>query len=305
MPKRGCMRVADAASVQAVVSSASNAPLLGFRSLLPQGPPSCKPPAKVAPHHLFTISNASAGPHGGILFRVEATVHGQRARCLIDCGATSDFISVDFLRRHGLEKHMLTTGHLVRGYDGQLTPAAGVIEAQVAISALGEAKDGTPQRLLAAQLHSDDVILGLPWLTATGAIIDFAARSVALDHSGERHTISLAQASRSAQATGPTGAATTRLMKAVVALYAAELEDDSHVSHSALAGVLRDTDCDRDCPRQCPRHPSRDVSRRGLLACLLLALSLLISTLLTREDTSHIHSFTHVSLLTRPNTRSA
>ena len=59
-------------------------------------------------------------------------------------------------------------------------------------------------------------------------------------------------------------------------------------------------ECDRDCPRQCPRHPSRDVSRRGLLACLLLALSLLVRTLLTREDTSHIHSFTHVSLLTRP-----
>ena len=59
-------------------------------------------------------------------------------------------------------------------------------------------------------------------------------------------------------------------------------------------------ECDRDCPRQCPRHPSRDVSRRGLLACLLLALSLLVRTLLTREDTSHTHSFTHVSLLTRP-----
>ena len=88
---------------------------------------------------------------------------------------------------------MLTTGHLVRGYDGQLTPAAGVIETEVALSSLGDTKGAVPQRLLAAQLHSDDVILGLPWLSATGAVIDFAARSVALDHDGSRRTISLAQ----------------------------------------------------------------------------------------------------------------
>ena len=56
--------------------------------------------------------------------------------------------------------------------------ADSVLAAPVTLTSLGAAQDATPLQLLAAQLHSDDVILGLPWLSATGAVIDFAARSV-------------------------------------------------------------------------------------------------------------------------------
>ena len=220
-----------------------------FRSLLPQGVPrstastqqlTCHPSSRVQ-QHTFTISSAAVGPHGGALFRVDAVVHGHPARCLIDCGASSDFVSIGFLRRHGLEKHMLATEHRVRGYDGQLTPAAGVFAAAVTLSALGEAKGAAPQQLLAAQLHSDDVILGLPWLAATGAVIDFAARSVALDHAGGRRTISLAVAVAASTAPEP-GQASCRLMERVLALYSADVDDDNHVGQGALATLLRDTD---------------------------------------------------------------
>ena len=229
--------VADAASIQSVAGKGPgpDQPLLGFRSLLPQGRPLCTPRVQDA-HHTFTISNASVGPHGGILFRVEAMVHGHRVRCLIDCGATSDFVSMAFVKRHGLEKLMLATEHRVRGYDGQITPAAGVLAAAVTLSALGEAKDAPLQQLLVAQLHSDDVILGLPWLVATGAVVDFAARSVALNHAGQRHTISLAEAAPC----GPV--ATSQLMESVLSLYSADVDDDNHVSHGALATLLRGTD---------------------------------------------------------------
>jgi hypothetical protein len=233
----------DAASVQAVAGNRSNPPLLGFRSLLPQGPPTSVPPPNRAGHHVFTISNASTGPHGGVLFRIDATIHGHRARCLMDCGASSDFISIDFLKRHGLENQMLTTKHLVRGYDGQLTPAAGVIEAPVTLSLLGDSKGAVSQQLLAAQLHSDDVILGLPWLSATGAVIDFAARSVTLDHEAVRRTISLALVPPSKQAAVVSQLAiTTQLMQAVLELYSGELDDDNHVTHGALATLLRNND---------------------------------------------------------------
>ena len=200
----------------------------------------CHPSSGVQ-QHTFTISSAAVGPHGGALFRVDAVVHGHPARCLIDCGASSDFVSISFLRRHGLEKHMLATEHRVRGYDGQLTPAAGVFAAAVTLSALGEAKGAAPQQLLAAQLHSDDVILGLPWLAATGAVIDFAARSVALDHAGGRRTISLAVALAASTAPEP-GQASCRLMERVLALYSADVDDDNHVGQGALATLLRDTD---------------------------------------------------------------
>ena len=242
VPKRGCMRVAstvvDAAAVTAQFTGIHRDE---FRSLLPQGRPRAVPPKPVE-HAVFTISNASAGPHSGVLFRVDATVHGHPARCLIDCGASSDFISTDFVQRHGLEKQMLATEHRVRGYDGQLTPAAGVIAAPVILSALGnadEAVQAIPLRLLAAQLHSDDVILGLPWLTATGAIIDFAARSVALDHAGSRRTISLALASQPGRAVGSAPTTSAQLMDAVVGLYSADVDDDC-VKPADLAALLRD-----------------------------------------------------------------
>ena len=137
---------------------------------------------------------------------------------------------------------MLATEHLVRGYDGQLTPAAGVIEAPVALSLLDGAASGAPQRLLVAQLHSDDVILGLPWLAATGAVIDFAARSVSLDHGGGRCTISLALARSQAQSSSPTPTSSTQLMEAVVALYSAEVDGGHHISNSDLAAAMRDVD---------------------------------------------------------------
>jgi hypothetical protein len=281
-PKHGCMRVtapvAEATTVRAVVSSGPDQPLLGFRSLHPQGTPRLSMNL-TALHHIFTISNSSAGPHGGVLFRVDATVHGHRVRCLIDCGASSDFVSIDFLKRYGLEKRMLPSGHFVRGYDGQLTPAAGILETPVILSLLGAG--GTTgavasRQLLAAQLHSDDVILGLPWLSATGAVIDFAARSVTLDHAGSRRTISLALASPFTSTTCPASAptASARLMDAILSLYSAEVNsgDDAKLSHMRLASLLRNTD-DRGSmrPRQLTTASTRDddalaAQRRRILA---------------------------------------
>ena len=270
-PKRGCMRwlpvVAAAASVRAVagVGPGADTPLLGFRSLLPQGHPTPTPSARLPPHHLFTLCNTSVGPHGGSLFRVTASVLGHEARCLIDCGASSDFISTSFVERHDLGRHMLASEHRVRGYDGQLTPAAGLLVTPVTLSSLGEQQNAAPQQLLVAQLHSDDVILGLPWLASTGAVLDFAARSVALDHGGERHTISLAVAGSAVPA------ATTKLMQAVLELYSAELDDDNHVSHGALATLLRRTD-DRGSMRPARSMPSSpetaalDTLRKRVLA---------------------------------------
>ena len=80
VPRRGCMRaaltVADAAIVQAVTKKGLDRPIFGFRSLLPQGSPISVPPSKGVKYHVYTMSNASVGPHGGVLFRIDATVHG-------------------------------------------------------------------------------------------------------------------------------------------------------------------------------------------------------------------------------------
>jgi hypothetical protein len=238
--KRGCMKVPSPVVVKATTTLSDR---FRFRSLLPQGVPVSRPYVPTD-FHIFTISNASIGPHGGVLFRIEAMVLGHRVRCLLDCGASSDFISIEFIKRHGLEKFLQATKHSVRGYDGQLTPAAGVLTAPVILSAFGMEKEAQPQQLLAAQLHSDDIILGLPWLAATGAVIDFAARSVTLDHDGARRTISLAVALSHDQPLQAAPTATSRLMDAVLTLYSAELNNTGRVSHSELARAMRSADDD-------------------------------------------------------------
>ena len=258
--------VVDVATATAFVGIHQNE----FRSLLPQGRPRATP-FTPSDYHVYTNSHASTGAHGGILFRVDATVHGHPARCLIDCGASSDFISTNFVRRHGLEQRMLTTQHRVRGYDGQLTPAAGVLAAPVTLTALGAAKDAAPLLLLAAQLHSDDVILGLPWLAATGAVIDFATRSVTLDHNGSRCSISLAAGPLPPPIATGTPTATARLMDAVLALYSADLDGDDRISHLALATVLRNTD-DRGSMRPVDSaHASSEVAALTALRKRVLA----------------------------------
>jgi hypothetical protein len=159
-----------------------------FHSLLPQGTPRLLPPAvEPQPYDAFTISQAAVGPHGGLLFRIHGTVHGHPVSCLIDCGATNDFISLDFVRRHNLEKQLSTTDRRVRGYDGQITPAVGMLQASLSIHCpmhADGALDTDSRQLLVTQLHSDDVILGLPWLTSSNTVIDFATRSVAVGDNG-------------------------------------------------------------------------------------------------------------------------
>ena len=44
------------------------------------------------------------GPHSGILFRITATIEGRTVTCLIDCGATNDFISNKFINENNIRQ---------------------------------------------------------------------------------------------------------------------------------------------------------------------------------------------------------
>jgi hypothetical protein len=226
-------------------------PLLTFVSLLPQGRPgsaaarrllshgsSLGPTSRAEPHHVFTISNAAVGAHAGILLRIDATVRGKPARCLIDCGATSDFVSAEFVRRHQLDGDLGPTQHRVRGYDGQLTPASGVLEAAVDLKGAGSA--GGARQLLVAQLHSDDVILGLPWLASTRAKIDFEQPTVDVrGDDGVRRILALT-ATKADPSKAASDSAAEQLMQAVVSLYRTDTDDDASVGQSDIRETLRE-----------------------------------------------------------------
>jgi len=88
-------------------------------------------------------------------------------------------VSQSFVHKFKLADQLLPTTRRVRGYDGQVAAASGTLVAPLLLSCPtlpnGVLADTTPRRaFLVAQIHSDDVILGMPWLAELDADIDFS-----------------------------------------------------------------------------------------------------------------------------------
>jgi hypothetical protein len=97
---------------------------LSYRSLLPQGAPTSDQAAS------FSLG-AVRSPQFQLL-RVQGTLAGHPATLLIDCGATNDFVSADFVQRHALS--LAPTTRTVRGYDGTATPSPGLLRAPLLLT---------------------------------------------------------------------------------------------------------------------------------------------------------------------------
>ena len=146
-----------------------------------------------------TQVGSSIGPHSGVLFRVEGTLADKAVRCMIDCGATNDFVSSKFISEHKLQETLLESDRKVRGYDGQTRPVAGVLQAALELVCLSrESRQQTvrdqptvERKFLVADLHNEDVILGLPWLAHMNANLDFVQRRVEVELDGERYALPL------------------------------------------------------------------------------------------------------------------
>ena len=119
------------------------------------------------------------------LFRVKGTLAGHEISCLIDCGASHDFVSQSFVDKNKLTEQLLPTTRRVRGYDGQVNRAGGTLVVPLTLNCPampeGVLVDTTPRRaFVVAQLHSDDVILGMPWLAELDVKIDFNQQRVCI-----------------------------------------------------------------------------------------------------------------------------
>jgi len=94
-------------------------------------------------------------------------------------------VSQSFVHKFKLADQLLPTTRRVRGYDGQVAAASGTLVAPLLLSCPtlpnGVLADTTPRRaFLVAQIHSDDVILGMPWLAELDADIDFSGQRVCI-----------------------------------------------------------------------------------------------------------------------------
>ena len=154
-----------------------------FRSLLPQGVPVARSATGNAADCFFTLSNTGVGTSSNRLFRIKGTLSGQAISCLVDCGATHDFVSQSFVAKHRLMDQLLPSTRRVRGYDGTVAETAGTLVSPLLLDcpalADGKLPNSTPRRaFVVAQLHTDDVILGMPWLAELDVDLNFAAQRV-------------------------------------------------------------------------------------------------------------------------------
>lgn len=92
------------------------------------------------------------------------TVCKKQCEILIDCGATGDFSSVDFIKRNKLEDHciLLDPPLIVQLADGKRLEARTMLKSAAWCSADGELTGMRDLPVL--PLHGYDIIFGMPWL---------------------------------------------------------------------------------------------------------------------------------------------
>ena len=210
--------------------------LSSFQTHNPKGGPHSQTvPATAFADCFFTINNEGGSPGRNRLLRITGTLAGQPISCLIDSGASHDFVSQSFVSKFKLAEQVLKTTRRVRGYDGQVTAAGGTLVAPLLLSCpqlLGGAlADSVTRRsFVVAQLHSDDVILGMPWLSDLDAQVDFKAQRVRIPRAStgnEDHWMPLVElpVQKSEQQPPTTAAQSELLIHNITQLYAGA--DDS------------------------------------------------------------------------------
>jgi hypothetical protein len=150
----------------------------------------------------------------------------------VDSGATNDFVSRAFIDKYQLLDQLLPTTRRVRGYDGQAALAAGTFVSELELhcptAPEGKHRDTARRQFLVAQLHSDDVILGMPWLTEWNPDIDFQLKRIRISHGEEPRELPLV-----APPQDPT--TTNRIISEVQQLYE---EHEDPVSDGSLSELL-------------------------------------------------------------------
>jgi hypothetical protein len=101
---------------------------------------------------------------------------GKSVACLVDSGASGNFIDIAVARAAGVE--LSPSGRVVRLADGTERPVDGVARVTLAL----HTDEGVPIKytvdLCVTELKGFDVILGMPWLSNTNPSVDWQARSL-------------------------------------------------------------------------------------------------------------------------------
>lgn len=123
------------------------------------------------------------------LFRLQAEVCGKPAVCLVDSGASGDFIDAAFVDRHHLPlvppPLRAEVQDWVRLADGTQRSSVGmVVGAPIKMSSYSDELD-----LMCLPLHGFDVILGMSWLERVNPHINWRDRIISFEHGEGSHKL--------------------------------------------------------------------------------------------------------------------
>ena len=122
------------------------------------------------------------------LIKLASSIGGQQAICLVDSGASGNFISSGFVKQHSLPMHPLRSDQASRVTlaDGSQQSAMGVLKGVE----LHLQSYSTSLELVAIPLSGYDVILGMPWLEDANPIIDWREKTIQVRQGEQLHSIS-------------------------------------------------------------------------------------------------------------------
>ena len=138
-------------------------------------------------HEIMSMIKKKEVDKSALMF-LEGNVNGYNARILIDCGASHNFISEDFVKCHNLHTHNITRVYVTVANGITLYIDQALIDFELKLSDFND-------KILSAYvfpIKSDanhDLILGLPWLFQNNPYIDWQKRTLTITTNHQKYLI--------------------------------------------------------------------------------------------------------------------
>ena len=128
---------------------------------------------------------AAASTRSRKLIQLQGRLLGVPCSCLVDSGASGNFVSSAFVKQHRLALQALAARQAVNLADGSQQHAEGqLVAAPVTLSTYSDTVD-----LVALPLSGYDMILGMPWLEKVNPQINWRTKSLTFHRESGRHTL--------------------------------------------------------------------------------------------------------------------
>lgn len=119
------------------------------------------------PREYCNTENAQAST---TVFRTQIIVNGHRLQAMIDSGASGNFASESFIKRHGIATQRKKEGYELIAVDGSSLPS---VERETIPLPLAIQRHHEEIVLDVTDMASHDIVLGIPWLRKHNPVIDW------------------------------------------------------------------------------------------------------------------------------------